>query len=120
MRCSNSEYLALKVHHGLLEGLRRSPLVVTQNGNRSVGTVIGKDFRWDVIIRCKVQESGEQPVFSRAKESQPASHHPCNLTATAEVTLLSDGTVSTLRSNHSAKSLTTSIPDPNFLCWFHQ
>lgn len=53
-------YLALQVHHGLLEGLRRSPLVVTQNGNRSVGTVIGKDLRWDVVIRCKVQESGEQ------------------------------------------------------------
>lgn len=95
MRCSNSEYLALKVHHGLLEGLRRSPLVVTQNGNRSVGTVIGKDLRWDVIIRCKVQESGEQLVFSRAKESQPASHHPCKRTVTAEVTSLSDGTVST-------------------------
>lgn len=23
-------------------------------------------------------------------------------------------------SSHSAKSLTTSIPNPNFLCWFHQ
>lgn len=73
--CPNPEaggYLALQVHHGLLKRLRWSPLVVTQNGNRSVGTVIGKDLRWDVIIRCKAKESGEQFVFHRAEQPQPA------------------------------------------------
>lgn len=64
--CSNPRagqgwgYLALQVHHGLLEGLRWSPLVVAQNGNCSVGTVIGKDLRRNVVIRCKGQERGEQ------------------------------------------------------------
>lgn len=46
--------------------------MVTQNGNRSVGTVIGKDLRWDVIIRCKVKESGEQLAFYRAEQPQSA------------------------------------------------
>lgn len=72
-------YLALQVHHGLLKGLRWSPLVVTQNGNRSVGTVVGKDLRWDVIIRCKAKESGEQR--GSAGLSSPSQHCPTTLQA---------------------------------------
>lgn len=33
-------YLGLKVSHGLIEGLRRSPLVVTQDGHGSVSPVV--------------------------------------------------------------------------------
>lgn len=53
--------------------------MVTQNGNRSVGTVIGKDLRWDVILRCKAKENGEQFVFYRAE--QPQSALPNNSTS---------------------------------------
>lgn len=51
--------------------------------------------------------------FSRAVQPQPASHRLCKLTVTAELTLPSDGLVSTLHSNYAPKSLTTSILGPN-------
>lgn len=53
-------YLALQVHHGLLEGFGWSSLVVAQNGHRSVGTVVGEDLCWDVVISCEGQQSAEQ------------------------------------------------------------
>lgn len=79
--------------------------MVTQNGNRSVGTVIGKDLRWDVVIRCKAQDSGEQ-------EGSPGlcspSHCPTNSASwvTAELTFPSDGPVPKLHPNYSPNTLT--------------
>lgn len=73
-------YLALQVHHGLLEGFGRSSLVVTQNGHRSVGTVVGEDLCWDVVIRCEGQESGEHPSSpgcgATASVPQPLQNQP--------------------------------------------
>lgn len=56
--------------------------MVTQNGNCSVGTVIGEDLRWDVVVRCKAEWSASE--FSRAVQPQPMFHQLCMLTLTAE------------------------------------
>lgn len=45
-------YLSLQVHHGLLKSFGWRPLMVTKNCDSSVGTVVGQDLRWDVLIRC--------------------------------------------------------------------
>lgn len=34
--------------------------MVAQNGHRSVGTVVGEDLCWDVVISCEGQQSAEQ------------------------------------------------------------
>lgn len=41
---SSCSYLGLEVSHGLLEGLWRCPLVVTENSNCSVSPVVGQQL----------------------------------------------------------------------------
>lgn len=43
-------YLGLKVLHGFLKGFGWSSLVVTEDGHRPVGSVIGQDFCWNAVI----------------------------------------------------------------------
>lgn len=54
--------------------------MVTQNGHRSVGTVVGEDLCWDVVIRCEGQESGEQVTSpgsgAPASVPQPLQNQP--------------------------------------------
>lgn len=60
--------------------------MVTQDGNRSVGTVVGEDLRRDVVVSCKAQGSGEQvgPAELCSPSQGPTD---CKLRATAEPTL---------------------------------
>lgn len=54
-RCS---YLGLQVGHGLVKGLWRRPLVVTQNGNGPVGSVVGEQLLGHRLQLCG-RASGE-------------------------------------------------------------
>lgn len=53
-------YLGLKVLHGLLKCFWWSSLVVTEDGDCPVGSVVRQDFSWDAVIRwrCK-NDTGE-------------------------------------------------------------
>lgn len=46
-------YLGLKVLHGFLKGLGWCSLVVTEDGHRTVGSVIRQDFGWNAVISCR-------------------------------------------------------------------
>lgn len=99
-------YLALQVHHGLFEGFGRSSLVVTQNGHRSVGTVVGEDLCWDVVIRCEGQESGEQ-VRSPGRGATASVPQPLQNQPSPPLSSLNTATPTTV------PSLATSIPALN-------
>lgn len=43
-------YFGLKILHGLLKSFGRCPLVVTEDSNSSVSSVVGEDLRRNVII----------------------------------------------------------------------
>ena len=49
-------YLGLQVLHGLLEGLGRSSLVVTEDGHRPVGPVVGQDLPGEVVLGCSTRD----------------------------------------------------------------
>lgn len=49
-RRAAGDYLGLKVLHGLLEGFGRSSLVVTEDGHRPVGSIVGQDLSRDAVI----------------------------------------------------------------------
>lgn len=80
--------------------------MVTQNGHRSVGTVVGENLCWDVVIRCEGREVVNKWVLQGVL-SQAVSHSHCR------TDLPLPRPFSTLHSNYSPKSLATSIPAPN-------
>lgn len=70
--------------------------MVTQDGHRSVGTVVGEDLCWDVVIRCERQESVNKSVLQGVvSQAVSHSHYGTNLPLLCPV--------STLHSSYSAK-----------------